>query len=64
MIKKLDSNLIELEYKLLTVDDPKDITTKSLSEIKLFFILLNLDNKYDSHYIKEFRLKDFWLHKN
>ena len=63
MISKLDLNLIELEYNLLSLNDPKDIKRSSLSEIKLIFILDNLNSKYDKHYTIEFKLEDFWLNK-
>ena len=60
-VSKFDSELIKLDYKLLSLNDPNDITKESLSEIKLKFILQNEDIKYDSLYEIEFKLKDFWI---
>jgi hypothetical protein len=59
ILSKYDSNLIKLKYKCLSIEDPKDIKVNNLSDIKLNFILQNLDAKYDSLYITNFRLKDF-----
>lgn len=64
LVSKFDLELIRLEYKLLSIADPEDITKSSLSEIKFNFILQNLDSKYDGQYIQEFKLKDFWIHQN
>jgi len=61
ILSKYDSNLIKLKYKCLSVEDPKDITVNSLSDIKIKLILQNLDSKYDSLYIINFNLKDFWI---
>lgn len=60
-VSKFDSELIKLDYKLLSINDPNDISKESLSEIKLNFILQNDDIKYDSLYEIEFKLKDFWI---
>ena len=65
-ISKLDSNLIRLEYKLISLNEPKDIIKDSLSEINLNFILqkgYTLENIPDAHKIKEFKLKEFWNNK-
>lgn len=56
-----DSNLIKLKYRCLSVLDPKDITINNLGDIKINFILQNLDTIYDSIYIVNFKLKDFWI---
>lgn len=62
-VSKFDLELIKLDYKLISLEDPNDITKESLSEIKFSFILQNsdLDNKYNYPYKKEFKLKDFWI---
>lgn len=61
ILSKYDSNLNKLKYNCLSVIDPKDITKDSLSEIKINFIIDNLDIKYDSVYLISFKLKDFWI---
>lgn len=61
ILSKYDSNLFKLKYKCLSVLDPKDITINNLGDIKINFILQNLDTIYDSIYIVNFRLKDFWI---
>jgi hypothetical protein len=59
ILSRYDSNLIKLEYKCLSVLDPKDISINNLGDIKINFILQNLDTIYDSFYIIDLRLKDF-----
>lgn len=61
ILSKYDSNLIKLKYKCLSVEDPKDITLNNLGDLNIKLILQNLDPKYDSLYIINFKLKDFWI---
>lgn len=61
VLSSVDPLLKKLEYKCLSIEDPKDIYKDSLSEIKINFILQNLDTKYDSYYIIDLKLKDFWI---
>ena len=61
ILSKYDSNLTKLKYKCLSIEDPNDIYKDSISEIKIKFILQNLDTKYDPFYIIDLKLKDFWI---
>lgn len=65
-ISKKDPELVNLKYKCISVEDPEDITSDSLSDIKINFILEDLNSKYvgiPEVNNKNFKLKDFWFNE-
>ena len=65
LISKHDPTLIRLKYSTTLVEDPKDVSTDSLSDINITLQLQDLDfyNINDSAVTQEvvkFTLKDFW----